>query len=124
MNVLLLITGAVFTIVWGVAHLFPTKSVVKGFGEISEDNKRIITMEWINEGLTLIFLGLLIILSTILGEAGSQLTFVIHLAVSTMLIAMSILSLFTGFKISFIPFKLCPVIFSLSAILILLGTFI
>lgn len=124
MNVLLLITGAVFTIVWGVAHLFPTKSVVKGFGEISEDNKRIITMEWINEGLTLIFLGLLIILSTILGEAGSQLTYVIHLAVSTMLIAMSILSLFTGFKISFIPFKLCPVIFSLSAILILLGTFI
>lgn len=124
MNVLLLMTGAVFTIVWGVAHLFPTKSVVKGFGEISEDNKRIITMEWINEGLTLIFLGLLIILSTILGEAGSQLTFVIHLAVSTMLIAMSILSLFTGFKISFIPFKLCPVIFSLSAILILLGTFI
>jgi hypothetical protein len=37
--------GAVLTGLWGVAHLFPTKAVVEGFGDISVDNRRIITME-------------------------------------------------------------------------------
>ena len=27
--------GAGLTLIWGVAHLFPTKSVVEGFGEIT-----------------------------------------------------------------------------------------
>ena len=52
--------GAVLTIIWGVAHIFPTKSVVDGFGNISKDNKHIITMEWIMEGVALIFVGILI----------------------------------------------------------------
>jgi len=49
-NQILLYTGAAMTLIWGVSHLFPTKSVVKGFGDITIDNKRIITMEWITEG--------------------------------------------------------------------------
>ncbi len=43
-EILLYIAGAL-TFSWGVAHLFPTKSVVKGFGDISEDNRKIILME-------------------------------------------------------------------------------
>jgi hypothetical protein len=43
--------GAGLTLLWGSAHLFPTKSVVRGFGEISVDNRRIITMEWLIEGV-------------------------------------------------------------------------
>ena len=54
---ILLYLGALLPFFWGVAHLFPTKSVVEGFGGITLDNQRIITMEWINEGACLIFLG-------------------------------------------------------------------
>lgn len=43
----------------GDCSYFPTKIVVDSFGGISENNRRIITMEWIGSGLTLIFLGLL-----------------------------------------------------------------
>ena len=42
-----LYVGAGLTALWGIAHLVPTKSVVDGFGDISEDNRHIITMEWI-----------------------------------------------------------------------------
>ena len=63
-NHILLYLGAFFTFVWGVSHLFPTKSVVAGFGQISQDNKRIITMEWIIEGVSLIFIGLLVAVVT------------------------------------------------------------
>ena len=52
-NLVLLYAGAALPLIWGVAHLFPTKNVVAGFGDISLDNKRIITMEWINEAAAL-----------------------------------------------------------------------
>lgn len=42
--------GAILACGWGVAHLFATRGVVSGFGEISSDNRRIIMMEWITEG--------------------------------------------------------------------------
>ena len=33
-DLVLLYLGSGLTVIWGVAHLFPTKSVVQGFGEI------------------------------------------------------------------------------------------
>lgn len=125
-NTTLLSIGAISVIVWGIAHLFPTRSVVKGFGKISVDNKRIIQMEWINEGFTLIFIGVLILIVTYFGDKNStgQIQKLVYSTSSIMLFAMAILSLFTGAKIKFLPFRLCPVIFSISAILILLGTFL
>ncbi len=48
------------TIIWGIAHLFPTKTIVKGFGEISTDNKNFIIMEWLAESVSLVFIGIII----------------------------------------------------------------
>jgi predicted RND superfamily exporter protein len=121
-NLLLLYIGAVITFLWGVAHLFPTKNVVKGFGDISADNKNIITMEWIIEGAALIFMGIIIAGVTIIGEVNNVTTFV-YVSSSVFLIVLAIISLFTGFKVKFLPFKLCPVLFTLSAVLILIGYF-
>jgi hypothetical protein len=65
---IMLYVGAVLIKVWGVAHIIPTESVVSGFGAISEDSKRIITMEWVAEGLILCFIGLLVLYLTIWGD--------------------------------------------------------
>ncbi len=70
-NPIFLSIGAISVIGWGTAHLFPTHSVVKGFGDISVDNKRIIRMEWINEGFTLIFIGVLILIVAYFGDKNS-----------------------------------------------------
>lgn len=117
---LLIYIGAILTILWGISHLFPTKSVVRDFGDISQDNKRIIQMEWINEGLTLIFIGVLVSLITLQGSQN-MISMIVYWISSIMLFAMAILSLMTGARINFIPYRLCPVIFSISAILILIG---
>ncbi len=37
--------------VWGVAHVIPTVAVVSGFGTISIENRRVITLEWLAEAL-------------------------------------------------------------------------
>lgn len=112
--------GAAITLIWGVAHLFPTRNVVKGFGEISADNKNIITMEWIIEGVALIFIGILVAGVTFLSSENSVSNF-IYLASAAVLIVLALVSLFTGFKVDFLPFKLCPFLFTLSAILIYIG---
>jgi len=121
MNQILLYLGAFFTVVWGVAHLFPTKSVVAGFGEISPDNTRIITMEWIIEGVSLIFIGLLVLTVTWIDRSNTVSRMVYWICFAELNI-LSIVSLFTGFKVNFLPFKLCPVIFTGSSVLIILGS--
>jgi hypothetical protein len=63
--------GSFLVFGWGVAHLFPTADVVHGFGEISPDNRRIITMEWIIEGVALVFIGVLVAFVTYLDSGSS-----------------------------------------------------
>lgn len=112
--------GAFFTMAWGAAHLFATRSVVKGFGGISQDNRQIITMEWIVEGVCLIFIGLLVAAVTTVDRTSTVSRAVYWIAFAELNV-LSIVSLFTGFKVNFLPFKLCPVIFTTASLLILSG---
>ncbi len=70
------------------------------------------------EGFTLIFIGILVIAVTWTGQVESKVVKTVYLIVFLMLVAMAALSAFTGFKIDFLPFKLCPFIFMISGILI------
>jgi hypothetical protein len=123
-NIILLLTGSITLIIWGIAHLFPTKSVVRGFGDISIENKNILRMEWITEGFSLIFAGTLVLLITIIGNNESITSRIVFIASSFFLFSMAILSFLTGYKVNFLPYKLCPFIFSLSGTLILFGCFL
>jgi len=53
-STVLLYVASALCATWGMAHLFATRGVVSGFGDISIDNKRVITMEWVVEGIALI----------------------------------------------------------------------
>jgi hypothetical protein len=119
-NLILLYIGAAFTIAWGVAHLVPTKAVVKGFGEISLDNQHILTMEWIVEGVALIFIGLIVAVVTFFDPLSTA-SWVVFMVSAIALLILALVSMFTGYKVKMLPFKLCPYIFTVSAILILAG---
>ena len=116
--------GAIMVIFWGIAHLISTMGVIKNFGEISRDNRLIITMEWIMEGLTMIFIGLLIIIITLLGGASNPVSIYVYWISIVMLFIMAIVSLLTGARVNFPPYRLCPIIFTTSAILIIIGILI
>jgi len=121
-NQAFLFAGSVLLLFWGIAHLFPTKNVVEGFGDISLDSQRIITMEWIIEGVSLIFIGLLVASVTYV-DYTSLVSKTVYRFSFLMLVALTIISMMTGFKINFAPYKLCPAIFITSAILIILGAY-
>lgn len=120
MSETLLMSGGILTVLWGVAHLFPTRSVVRDFGEISVDNRHIVTMEWIVEGVSLIFIGVLVGAVT-MTDSSSSVSGVVYYLSAAVLVVLALVSLATGFRVNFLPFKLCPFIFGLSALLLLLG---
>ncbi|HTY25164.1 MAG TPA: hypothetical protein VMC85_18680 [Desulfomonilaceae bacterium] len=113
--------GSFLTCAWGIVHLFPTRNVVRSFGDMSPDNKRTITMEWINEGIFLMFLGILSATVTYC-DRQRPITQIVYWTVFGALNTLSIVSLFTGFRNSPLPFKLCPFIFTGSSILIVIGS--
>jgi lysylphosphatidylglycerol synthetase-like protein (DUF2156 family) len=118
MNDALIYSGAGIILLWGIAHLVPTKTIVKGFGAISNDNKKILTMEIISEGLTLIFLGVLPILITALNSCSRG---VVYYSCAGMLLVMAVVTLLTGARTPTIWYKICPVVKTLAAVLYILG---
>jgi hypothetical protein len=114
--------GSVVIILWGIAHIVPTKSVVTDFGPISEDNKRIITMEWIAEGLTLCFIGLLVLFITLLDGSQNPVSLIVYRISAVMLVVMAGLSLLTGARTSIVPMKICPIVKTTVALLFFIGS--
>jgi hypothetical protein len=117
---MLLYAGAAIAAFWGIAHLVATRAVVRGFGEISSSNRHVLTMEWILEGVSLVWIGALVagVTSIDMLNAVSR---AVYLLSAAGLLAFAIVSLFTGFKVKFLPFRLCPFLFIAAAILILVG---
>ena len=120
---ILLYTGSSIIVAWGVAHIaIPTKDIINSFGPISSDNKRILLMEWIMEGLALSFIGLLVISITAFGGIENSTSIIVLRGSAIMLLTMAVVSLFTGARTRIIPMKLCPPIFTAVALIYWFGS--
>lgn len=119
---ILLYAGSTVITLWGIVHIVPVKAVVTDFGPVSADNKRIITMEWVAEGLTLCFIGSLALFITICGESRNPVSVNLYRASALMLIVMAGLTLLTGARTSILPIKICPLVKTAVAILFFLGS--
>jgi hypothetical protein len=121
-NETLIYIGSGIVILWGIAHIIPTRNIVSGFGPISEDNKKIIAMEVIAEGLTLIFLGMLPLLVTLLTDFSSRTAHIVYLGSAVMLLAMAVVTLLTGARTPTVWYKICPAVKTLVAALFIIGS--
>ena len=122
LNDILLYIGSAVIIVWGIAHIASTKGVIAGFGNLSADNLRIITMEWIAEGLTLCFIGVLVLLATILGWSQEPVAIIVYRASAVMLVVLAVLSQLTGARTAILSLRLCPYVKTVVAVLFFLGS--
>jgi hypothetical protein len=119
----MLYAGAVTITVWGLAHIvIPTKSIVDGFGPMTADNRRILLMEWLMEGVLLVFLGILVAFVRYSAPAGEIAATIVYRASAVVLIVMAGISLATGARTRIGPMKLCPPIFAATAVLFWLAT--
>ncbi len=137
-NDILLTLGAILILSCGSIHFFLTKSIINGFNNMNEENKKVTFMEWIVEGLMLYFIGILVLIITISGLSEDSASRILFGASFVLLLIMTILSLMTVVnlriddlslqpnikKIISIHFKSCPIIKFTSGILFLLGSFL
>jgi hypothetical protein len=117
----LIYIGSVAITAWGIGHLIATRSVVAGFDSVSSDNRRIITMEWILEGLTLCFLGVLAGTMVATGQSLDTSGGVVIWACAVMLLVMAMVSAATGARTSVGPMRACPFVKTSVAILLVAG---
>lgn len=121
MRTTLALVAAALATGWGTAHLFPTRTIVEGFGDIGTENRRVITMEWIYEGVTLIFSGLLAAAVSLIGDDTSTTATVVYVSIAGLLLVMAVISLLTAGRNRFFAYRLCAPIFSAGAVLLLVA---
>ena len=116
MQVLAYIAAALIA-VWGIAHAVPTKRVVAGFAPITEDNRRVLTQEWLAESLTMWGMAALVVAVTATA-ADIQVTAIVYRVVAGLLVALAVLTALTGARTPIVWFKVCPVLLATSAALL------
>jgi len=120
-EVLAYVAGALVGL-WGVSHAIPTSQVVKGFEPITSDNRRVLVQEWLAEAFTMWGLAAVVIVSTAVGDPGSTVTAWVYRVVAGLLLALAVLTGLTGARTPVIWFKICPVLLSTSAVLLLVAS--
>jgi hypothetical protein len=120
----LFLAGGLIAAAWGIAHLIPTSRIIKMFGDTSEDNKRVLAMSWIAEGVALIFIGAVVCLTVAIAGTENDATRVVTWCAAAAMFAFVAVNLFTGFRTSIIPIKACALIDGLAGALFLIGSII
>jgi hypothetical protein len=121
---LLAYVASAILITWGSAHLAPTRTVAASFGAISTDNRRIFVMEWMAEGITHISIGLLVILVTAIEGAGDPTTQLVYIVSAGILVVLASLTARTGARTPVIWFRVCPIVLTISAALLVLASIV
>jgi hypothetical protein len=78
-------------------------------------------MEWMAEGVALIFCGLLVLVMTFTDNQDTEGGRIAFFIAAGLLLTYAINSLFTGARTPYIQMKLCVPFFTLSAVLIISG---
>ena len=107
---------------WGGARAIPPSRGVGGFEPITTDNRRVLVQEWLAEAFTMWGLAAIVIVSTAIGDPGSAVGSWVYRAVAGLLIALAVLTGLTGARTPVIWFKVCPVLLSTSAVLLLVAS--
>jgi hypothetical protein len=106
---------------WGVSHAIPTRAVVAGFGEISADNRRVLVQEWLAEAVTMWSFATLVIVVTAVG-GGTLVADWTYRVIAGGLLVLAVLTALTGARTRVVWFKICPVLLTSSAVLLLVAS--
>jgi hypothetical protein len=119
MSEILAYVAAGMVFLWGVSHIMPTRQVVAGFGEIGDDNRYIITMEWVAEGLSFMFVGVLLAVVTWSSAVPESAEDLVYRVVPGFLLAIGVWTAMTGARTGVIWFRMCPVVMTVASALLI-----
>jgi fumarate reductase subunit C len=79
-------------------------------------------MEWMAEGITHIWIALLVILATAVEGGGDPTTQLVYIVSAGILVVLAVLTAATGAQTPVIWFRVCPVVLTSSAALLVLAS--
>jgi len=123
MNAVLAYLSAALLTAWGTAHAVPTGQVLAGFKPVTLDNRRIVQQEWLAEAFTMWGLAAVVIAATAASGTATDTRAWVYRAVSLLLIALAALTALTGARTAVIWFKICPVLLTAAAALLVIASF-
>jgi len=94
-----------------------------GFAPIEPDNRRILTQEWLAEAFTMWGLAAIVVAATLSGS-GTSVAAWVYRAGAGLLVGLAFLTAVTGARTPVIWFKICPVLLTTSAVLLLAASFL
>ncbi len=106
---------------WGVAHAVPTRQVVAGFAPITTDNRRVLVQEWLAEAVTMWGVAALVVAVTAV-DAGAAVSAWVYRIAAGLLLALALLTGLTGARTPVVWFKICPVLLTASAVLLMVAS--
>lgn len=111
-------------VVWGVAHVAATRAVLSLYGELSTDNRRVWVMEWVAEGFTHVFVGLLVVVITAIEGAGESGATVVYRSCAAFELVLVGWTAATGARTPYIWYRICLVVLSVVAGLLLAASIV
>jgi hypothetical protein len=97
------------------------RAVVAGIGPISADNRRILTQEWLAEAFATWGIAALVVTVTAV-EGDATMRDWVYRVLAGVLLALAALTAVTGARTPIIWFKICPVLLTGSAALLLVAS--
>jgi len=123
MSAVLAYTSAALVAAWGTAHAIPIRQVLAGFEPVTPDNRQVIKQEWLAEAFTMWGIAAVVIAATAAGPAAPGIRAWVYRAACGLLAALAALTALTGARTPVIWFKICPVLLSAAAVLLLAASF-
>lgn len=124
LDIILILAGCTILLIWGIAHIIPTKMVADGFGDVGKDNRITVIMTWASEGFTMIFIAAVISMIVIFDEKGSTAGRITVWTSTGFLAFLAFWHAIMGARTKVIPMKMCPFIIGTAAVLMLVGSII
>ena len=121
MATVLALLAAGVVVLWGVAHVIPTRNVL---APITVDNRRVVLQEWLVEAAAMWGIAALVIVCTVVGGAASEVTSWVYRVAASLLVALAVVTALTGARTKVIWFKICPVLLTSSAVLLLVASLV
>jgi hypothetical protein len=97
--------------------------VVAGFEPTTPDNHWLVLQEWVAEAVTMWGLAALVVMVTTI-DADQQVTTAVYRVVAVILAALAVLTTATGARTQIIWFKVCPVLLTTSAAMLVIASFL
>lgn len=110
-------------LLWGTAHVIPTRQVVAGFGGISGDNRLVLVMEWVAEALAMWFVAALVAAVTLAGD-GEAVVGLVYRVCAGFLVVLGAWTAATGARTPVVWFKACPAVMAAGAALLVAASVI